>query len=243
MGISDDIHRKVKPKPQLDEIPVVDSSIKQVDVSDIIEPLPDTIEGHKDITPDNASFFAPDKSKTKKLNNKTKSFWLLVLLILLVLLLVSVAVYQNLDVIKRKILKTPETTTTTSSVKEVAATTDTALTSDTQESTQATTPTATTPTTTPVAITNNSFTIRVSNGNGIKGSADKVRDILSAAGFNVISVGNATNYNYATTIVYYKTGQETQANLVKSALSSRIISTELSTTLSAYDVLVVVGSK
>jgi cytoskeletal protein RodZ len=248
VGISDDIQRKRPKKTIQEEVPVHDSPIKNEDVTDIIEPLPDTYESNVDLK-DTHGFFAPakeSKEKTKP-SKKTKSLWLVILLILLVLLLISVAVYQNLDLIKRKILKTPDNSTTTQTKEVNLPATDTASTQPTQDSSQTSTPTATDPATTqpatPVPIDKQSFTIRVSNGNGLKASADKVGNILTTAGFKVVSVGNAGSYGYKTTIIYYKSGKDTQANMVKDALSSRSVSTELSTTLKTYDILVIVGSK
>jgi hypothetical protein len=114
------------------------------------------------------------------------------------------------------------------------------------QSTESTTTDSQTTTETPAVLApvdKSSFTIRVSNGNGISGSAYQVTKILKAAGFNVVSTGNASSYNSKTTIVYYKPTKNREAAEVMSALSGRTVSVEESATLSSYDVLVVVGAK
>lgn len=49
-------------------------------------------------------------------------------------------------------------------------------------------------------------TIEVLNGAAQAGIAQKTADYLKAAGFNVVSVGNAERYNYDTTIIYDYSG-------------------------------------
>lgn len=86
------------------------------------------------------------------------------------------------------------------------------------------------------------ITIEILNGNGISGSARSVKDLLVQAGFTVDKVTNAYNFNYQSTIVYYKTGKITEANLVKDALTSRKCSTDNDdTVVGNYDIVVVVG--
>ncbi|MFA5927347.1 MAG: LytR C-terminal domain-containing protein [Patescibacteria group bacterium] len=88
------------------------------------------------------------------------------------------------------------------------------------------------------------ISIKVLNGNGVKNSADEVRDTLTAAGFSVSSVKNARTFSYATTIIYYQTNKKAEAELVKDALASRTASIEASDSLAGeYNVVVVVGKK
>lgn len=253
MGISDDIHRRSPVnKRKEDETPptseVQEPAAPKEDISDIIEPLPETDEPVEDSRGE--SFFGP-KKKSKIASNHShksgtkKSLILAVLLILLVLTLVSVAVYQNIDLIKRRILKLPDTSSSTSTITDTNSETGTDTAEDTTAS--ADVPVADTEITQPVVSApvlpeKSSFTIRISNGNGVKGSADTVRDTLKAADFNVVSVGNANTFNYKTTVVYYKAGKEVEAGMVKDALTTRTVSAELSSTLTSYDVLVVVGT-
>lgn len=87
-------------------------------------------------------------------------------------------------------------------------------------------------------------TIKILNGNGINGSAAEVKTILVNAGMNVDAVSNAKKFTYTQTYIYYKTGFETEANSVKTALSSRAVSIEQSDQIACdYDIVVVVGKK
>lgn len=86
------------------------------------------------------------------------------------------------------------------------------------------------------------ISIQVLNGNGISGSAAGVKTTLESAGFTVSSVINAKRFTYASSIVYYKTGQDEEAALVKSSLPNLVIELENSDTLtSGYDIVVLVG--
>lgn len=99
---------------------------------------------------------------------------------------------------------------------------------------------ATTPAT--PSIDKSQITIEVLNGNGISGSASSVRDTLVAAGFNVDRVANAYSFSYQTSQIYYKTGKNAEADLVKSTLSSRqcdLLNDD--SVVGNYDIVVVVG--
>lgn len=239
MGISDDIHRRAPKKQKSDHLPITDTNLKTEDLSEIIEP-----EASDQSQPeDNHQFFSePKPAKTKE---SSRSGILLIILAILVIGLIGVAVYQNLDLIKEKIFKnTNNTTNSTTNDTNIGlnSVNDTSSESEQSESQDSVTSESATETTTaPVLPEKNSFTIRVSNGSGVSGSAAKVTAQLVADGFNVVSTGNATSYNFSTTIVYYKSGKETEANMVKDALSNRSVSIELSSSLKSYDVLVVVG--
>jgi hypothetical protein len=113
----------------------------------------------------------------------------------------------------------------------VAVTTGTAI----------TTGIAATPTTT--TIDKKTIKMNVLNGNGISNSAVAVKNTLVKAGFTVSSVANAKRFTYPTTIVYYKTGKEAEAELVKEALSARSVTTEQYDGIGTLDVQVVVGKK
>lgn len=97
----------------------------------------------------------------------------------------------------------------------------------------------------PIATTidKKSIKMNVLNGNGITNSAVVVKNILVKAGFTVSSVANAKRFTYPTTIVYYKTGKEAEAELVKEALSTRSVTTELYDGIGSLDLQVVVGKK
>lgn len=93
-------------------------------------------------------------------------------------------------------------------------------------------------------ISKSTIALKVLNGNGVSGTAAVVADQLRAAGFTIQSVTNAKSFIYSSTIVYYKTGKESEATLVKNSITGRIISIEKSdSAVGALDVVVVVGKK
>lgn len=115
-----------------------------------------------------------------------------------------------------------------------------------------------TPTPAPVAVTTpiptsspstsvdvSKFDVAIFNGSGIAGEARKVKDILTTAGFSVVSTGNAATYDYTKTIVKAKsTVGSAVIQKIKDALSKVYIvgdSQTLSST-STTDIQVVVGS-
>lgn len=93
-----------------------------------------------------------------------------------------------------------------------------------------------------VAIDITKITIKILNGNGISGSAGAVKDQLIQAGYTVDKVANAYNFNYANTIIYFKTGKNAESELLKTPLSNRqceIINNDSVT--GNYDIVIVVG--
>jgi hypothetical protein len=60
----------------------------------------------------------------------------------------------------------------------------------------------------------------------------------------VKNAANAKKFTYISTYVYYKSGKEAEANLVKDALPDREILLEQSDSLTTgYDIVIVVGKK
>lgn len=166
---------------------------------------------------------------------------------LMTISLLCVLGWQNrstiIDAFKKNILKENSTSTTsTSNAKDEFYTGEPATSSDTSTSATATTET---PTTTPTtAIDKTGITIEVLNGNGIKNSGSRVKSELEAAGFKVSKVTNAKNFNYKTTLIYFKTGKDKESELVKAALADRQVSTEQNDTLVGdYDIIVIIGAK
>jgi len=88
-------------------------------------------------------------------------------------------------------------------------------------------------------------TISVLNGNGIRGDAYKVKVILEKDGWKVATYGNAASFKYQNTLVYYKEGQEEAGKQVEETLkkSGQVTSLEKSSSLTKYDVQVIVGRK
>ena len=89
------------------------------------------------------------------------------------------------------------------------------------------------------------FDIAVFNGSGIAGEAGKAKDLLTKAGFTVISTANAATYDYTKTII--KAKEEVDASVIqkiKDALSKNYVMGE-SQTLTATattDIQIIVGS-
>lgn len=242
MGISDDIqpkHRQPESENQ-DFNDVVELNNAKEDKEPVQKERSEAEESKLKNT-----FFAPSNT-LKKVSSKRKIIALV--LVIFVISMIALAAWQNLDLIKRRVFKISssesKTTASTNEVNQISSKSATAQGSTEQPAASQTPveqPAQTTPTATPPD--KSSFTIRVSNGNGIVNSAQKVASSLKNAGFNVASVGNAGSFGYKTTIIYYQTDKEAEANLVKDALSQRSVSIQESTTLKTYAVLVIVGAK
>ena len=96
--------------------------------------------------------------------------------------------------------------------------------------------------TTPAGVDKSSIKIKLLNGNGVSGSAASVKNTLETAGYTISVTKNAANFNYANTVIYYKTGQEQAAELVKSTFTARTVTTELSDSITgSYTLVIVVG--
>jgi len=97
---------------------------------------------------------------------------------------------------------------------------------------------------TPATIDKSQISISVLNGSGIKLAAKTLSDILIADGFVIKFTGNASSFNYQKTYIYFKTGKEAEANLVKQTLegSYSVLLEESNTVVgSLYDLVVVAG--
>ena len=115
-------------------------------------------------------------------------------------------------------------------------------------STATTTPAAITPTAASAPLTTDTnksnLKIKVLNGNGISKSADAVKQVLAADGYNIDFLGNARTFSYTDTYIYYKTGKDGAAADIKTLLSTRTSVVKNDDTLCAsYDIVVVVGKK
>jgi len=87
-----------------------------------------------------------------------------------------------------------------------------------------------------------SIKVSVLNGNGVRGEASQIHDILVAGGFSVPNVSNARKFSYQNTIIYYRPGFRAYADEVKSLLTNKIADlTESSDLTTSYEVVVVVG--
>lgn len=88
------------------------------------------------------------------------------------------------------------------------------------------------------------ISISIENGSGIEGAAGKASDFLKSKGYNVISVGNAQNYNYKGVTIKTKNSTNPYLELLKKDLSEKYkISDALSDLLQDFpsDVLIIIG--
>ena len=72
---------------------------------------------------------------------------------------------------------------------------------------------------------NSSVTVNVMNGSGISGQASQIASGLTSLGFNVATIGNLTppSIQAQETYVYYKSGDEAQAEAVAHQLSGYVV--------------------
>ena len=98
----------------------------------------------------------------------------------------------------------------------------------------------------PAPVEISSYSVRVLNGSGAIGAASSGEDILVEAGFTVESTGNASNYDFESTVVQAKPSVEAEAvNKAKTALEEDDYEVEIGTPLAAsseYDIVVTIGS-
>lgn len=96
------------------------------------------------------------------------------------------------------------------------------------------------------AATSEKSSIKVSilNGSGESGVAAKASGILKAAGYNVVSTGNADNYDYKNVTIQVKASEKQILSDLKSDLSSDYTIGDATADLSegqTYDALVIIG--
>lgn len=169
---------------------------------------------------------------------------------LLVLALIVIVVYQNFDSIKGLVIKDNGAVSNTNNdeyyegvtnTNSIVANANTNANSNVNANTNAN---ANTNTATAETAAKAAIKLRALNGNGVAGSADAVAATLKTAGFAPAKSGNANKFTYASSIIYYKTGEEDSANLVKAALPNLATTLTPSDSITGiYDVLVVVGKE
>lgn len=88
------------------------------------------------------------------------------------------------------------------------------------------------------------LSVIVQNGSGIEGSAGKAKNILKDLGYNVVSTGNAENYNYQGVTIKVKKEKSNFIDLLKKDLSKNYTVKSTSPDLpssSSTDALVIIG--
>jgi hypothetical protein len=261
MGISDDIKPKKSPRKteggNKDQIKDPNEVLIRHEEPDINYPFSRDSELEKR----EEDFFEPDSSeenlrekteteqdvkdnpKKKQGNPMTK--WVVILIIILIALLVWQNYSKIIQITGLKKLLNPSQESNLESynsdlqgtdyTSQAGSSSSTANSSANQNQTSATvTPEA--------SIDKSKITIDVLNGNGISGSAGTVKDQLTGAGFTVDKVANAYNFNYENTIIYFKTGKNAEAELIKTTLSNRQCETSNDdSVVGNYDIVIVVG--
>ena len=214
---------------------------KFMSVSDELYPNKDALEN--DFF--NGAETKPDHKTTKK-NNIRK--FVRATLWIFVIILIILALYKNIDKLETLILGENRNTTETTPSDEIY-TNETDTSGSSATGSVATAETVTNPTTDTTASTapvlaKKDIKIEILNGNGIAGSADKVRDLLINDGFLISKVANAKKFTYTSTYIYYRSGAEASMELVKAALSTRTCITQKSDPITTgYDIVIVVGKK
>lgn len=101
-----------------------------------------------------------------------------------------------------------------------------------------------TPTTTS-GLERSSLKIAVQNGSGVAGAATKMSDALKKLGYDVVSSGNADNFEYAETEIQVKTTKKTYLEMLKGDLSAdyTIGSATSDYTGTTADAVVIVGKE
>lgn len=241
MGIADDIRpKKYRPISKKTENAAIKKAKKEIEKID---------DGRLFDQPYDGDFFGgtPISNTTPvKSHPKGNLRWLYTLIIVMaVITLVGLVVWQNFNVIKSYIdgsYKEKDNQNLTQILDSA--------TSDNKTYEGSTTTTNTPSTSSPITETaknttvdKSAITISVLNGSGIKNSAQTVADTLTTAGFMVKGTANAKSFNYQKTIIYYKTGGEAKAELVKDSLPNYQTETNKNDSVvgPTYDIVVVAG--
>ena len=266
MGISDDIKIKKKSQKEINKHVDEIKNPNEIDIKFNNEQKKDHEEDffyQDDLNLDQKEedFFQDDHNSKPLEKNRKKEYqqirevekthgnpmtkWV----IMLILILIGLLVWQNYSKISKLIgfNKNADTSSETDLPSYDLNSTGTDYTSQQNQNTSTTNPNAdqsqtnSTQTSTP-AIDKTKITISVLNGNGISGSAGIVKNQLVAAGFVVDKVANAYKFNYQNTIIYFKTGKEAEAELIKTTLSDRQCETNNNDAVAGnYDIVIVVG--
>lgn len=261
MGISDDIKPKKSPQKTEDDAKdhikdpnevIIHHKEPEIDYPYLRDPELDQREedffesdSPKENLPDKTETEQDIQNRPEKKHGNPMTKWV----VLLILILIALLVWQNYSKIAEitglsKLLNSSSESNLESYNSDLQGTdytsqadsnTNTANSNADQNQTSATETPA-------VTIDKSIITIEILNGNGISGSAGTVKDLLVQAGFTVDKVANANSFKYEKTIIYFKTGKNAEAELIKNSLSSR--QCEISnddSIVGNYDIVVVVG--
>lgn len=87
------------------------------------------------------------------------------------------------------------------------------------------------------------LSVTVQNGGGVPGAGSKMSTILKDLGYNVLSAGNADNFDYEKTVIQVKSTKKEFLDLLKKDLSGSytIGTTSATLTGSSADAIIIVG--
>lgn len=173
----------------------------------------------------------PSQPAKNRPSSKLKYFLLLIFLVLAATLFFSWPTVRKVLFKRGTPAEPTNISTTSSSLKQKEATSSSGKTAATP-SAQLEAP-----------ISKASYRIQVLNGTGKSGEATKMRDFLVSEGYNVVGVGNASNFNYKETLVQIKESKKAVTATLTKDLQERY-SISISSPLSegeSFDILIVVG--
>jgi hypothetical protein len=122
--------------------------------------------------------------------------------------------------------------------------------SETQAPTQSPSPTpakttpSKSPSASPTVAKSTQLDVSVQNGSGVTGAAKSAAAVLTTAGYNVVSTGNADTSDYTDITIQIKNSKKSELAALDKALSKEYTVGSTSTDLSestSYDALVIVG--
>ena len=202
------------------------------------------------------SFLNPSRRsyvyESSRNSGNKKRIILIVIGILILIGLVALAVVatggkgeteKNLTPTPTQVTETPSPTPT----QEPSPTTTVTPTS-TPKPTSKVTPTPAKGTPTPTSssgVERSNLDVAVLNGSGEAGAATKASDALKKLGYNVVSSGNADNFDYETTQIQVKSTKKAYLDMLKTDLSDTytITSATADYTGTSADAVVIVGKK
>ncbi len=190
---------------------------------------------------DNTEFQNPSLTKPAS-KSRRPIFWLIIAIVVIILIFAGFKFLGSKSQKSEQVEITPTPT-------EIPTPTETPT--PTSEETPTPKPTSTPtpkPTVNPVdkttGLDRSSLSVVVENGSGEAGVAAKAADFLRSLGYNVVSTGNADNFDYTNVTIQVKSASSDFLSLLKNDLSANYTvgasSSDLSASSSA-DALVIVG--
>lgn len=180
---------------------------------------------------------------TTKKENGSKKLFIIIGIIILILAIGGAIFAINGASKKEDITPTP---TPTQEITPTETETPTPSTSVTPTPSKKVTPTPTKPKTTTTdasGLDRSTLSIAIQNGGGVPGAGSKMSTILKDLGYNVLSAGNADNFDYEKTVIEVKSTKKEFLDLLKKDLSGSytIGTTSATLTGSSADAIVIVG--